>query len=78
MYAIFIYLFIFLSLLITLFFSECHKVFALVVRGNQELKEKLFSFVITDEEVNKATYLRTLCRQMAIAICVADAVCYYL
>ncbi|XP_019699672.1 protein ECT2 isoform X3 [Harpegnathos saltator] len=53
--------------------EECHKVFALVVRSNQELKEKLFSFVITDEEVNKTNYLRTLCRQMAIAICVADA-----
>ncbi|XP_032670803.1 protein ECT2-like isoform X3 [Odontomachus brunneus] len=53
--------------------EECHKVFALVVRSNQELKEKLFSFVITDEEVNKTNYLRTLCRQMAIAVCVADA-----
>ncbi|XP_011689506.1 PREDICTED: protein ECT2 isoform X7 [Wasmannia auropunctata] len=53
--------------------DECHKVFALVVRGTQELKEKFFSFVITDEEVNKTNYLQTLCRQMALAIRVADA-----
>ncbi|XP_050460867.1 protein ECT2 isoform X4 [Cataglyphis hispanica] len=50
-----------------------HKLFALVVRGTQELKEKLFSFIITDEEINKANYLQTLCRQMALAVRVADA-----
>ncbi|XP_046745411.1 protein ECT2 isoform X2 [Diprion similis] len=53
--------------------DECHKVFALMVRSNQELKEKLFSFTITDEEVNKTNYLRTLCRQMANSVCKADA-----
>ncbi|KYM99735.1 Protein ECT2 [Cyphomyrmex costatus] len=53
--------------------DECHKVFALVVRGTQELKEKFFSFIITDEEVNKTNYLQTLCRQMALAVRVADA-----
>lgn len=59
-------------------FSECHKVFALVVRGTQELKEKFFSFIITDEEINKTNYLQTLCRQMALAVRVADAVSYIL
>ncbi|XP_017879867.1 protein ECT2 isoform X2 [Ceratina calcarata] len=53
--------------------DECHKVFALMVRSNQELKEKLYSFTITDEEVNKTNYLRTLCRQMANTVCKADA-----
>ncbi|XP_015604051.1 protein ECT2 isoform X3 [Cephus cinctus] len=53
--------------------DECHKVFALMVRSNQELKEKMFSFTITDEEVNKTNYLRTLCRQMANTVCKADA-----
>ncbi|XP_026825032.1 protein ECT2 isoform X9 [Ooceraea biroi] len=53
--------------------EECHKVFALVVRSTQELKEKLFSFVITDEEVNKTTFLQTLCRQMAIVVRIPDA-----
>lgn len=57
------------------YFVECHKVFALMVRSNQELKEKLFSFTITDEEVNKTNYLRTLCRQMANTVCKPDAVC---
>lgn len=56
-------------------FIECHKVFALMVRSNQELKEKLFSFTITDE-VNKTNYLRTLCRQMANTVCKADAVSF--
>ncbi|XP_018370715.1 PREDICTED: protein ECT2 isoform X2 [Trachymyrmex cornetzi] len=53
--------------------DECHKVFTLVVRGTQELKETFFSFIITDEEVNKTNYLQTLCRQMALAVRVADA-----
>ncbi|XP_046428583.1 protein ECT2 isoform X8 [Neodiprion fabricii] len=58
---------------ISLLLNECQKVFALMVRSNQELKEKLFSFTITDEEVNKTNYLRTLCRQMANSVCKADA-----
>ncbi|KAH0564307.1 hypothetical protein KQX54_011337, partial [Cotesia glomerata] len=53
--------------------DECQNVFALMVRNNQELKEKLYSFTITDEEVNKCNYLRTLCRQMANTVCKADA-----
>lgn len=48
-----------------------------MVRGTQELKEKFFSFIITDEEVNKTNYLQTLCRQMALAVRVADAVSIY-
>lgn len=47
-----------------------------MVRSNQELKEKLFSFTITDEDVNKTNYLRTLCRQMANTVCKADAVSF--
>lgn len=58
-----------------LIFLGYHKLFALVVRGTQELKEKFFSFIITDEEINKTSYLQTLCRQMALAVRVADAVC---
>ncbi|XP_024892494.1 protein ECT2-like isoform X6 [Temnothorax curvispinosus] len=53
--------------------DECHKVFALVVRSTQDQKEKFFSFIITDEEVNKTNYLQTLCRQMALAARIADA-----
>lgn len=53
--------------------EDCHKVFALMVRSNQELKEKLFSFTITDEEVHKMNYLRVMCRQMANTVCKADS-----
>lgn len=56
-------------------FSECHKVFTLVVRGAKELKEKLLSFVIIDE-VDKTSYLQTLCMQIALVGRIADAVRY--
>ncbi|CAH0698957.1 unnamed protein product [Spodoptera exigua] len=53
--------------------EDCHNVFALMCRNNQELKEKLFSFMITDETVDKPHFLRQLCRQMANTVCKADA-----
>lgn len=53
---------------------DCHKVFALMCRSNQELKEKLYSFAITDESVDKTTFLKQLCRQMANTVCKTDAV----
>ncbi|XP_026467941.1 protein ECT2-like isoform X2 [Ctenocephalides felis] len=49
------------------------EVFALTCRSNQELKEKLYSFTITEEDVDKTTFLRSLCRQMANTVCKADA-----
>uniref|UniRef100_A0A2A4JZN1 DH domain-containing protein n=1 Tax=Heliothis virescens TaxID=7102 RepID=A0A2A4JZN1_HELVI len=53
--------------------EDCHNVFALMCRNNQELKEKLYSFMITDETVDKSHFLRQLCRQMANTVCKADA-----
>lgn len=53
--------------------EDCHNVFALMCRSNQELKEKLYSFMITDETVDKSHFLRQLCRQMANTVCKADA-----
>ncbi|XP_050673459.1 protein ECT2 isoform X4 [Leptidea sinapis] len=53
--------------------DDCHNVFALMCRSNQELKEKLYSFMITDEAVDKGHFLRQLCRQMANTVCKADA-----
>ena len=38
----------------------CHNVFALMCRSNQELKEKLYSFTLADEETDKLAFLRTL------------------
>jgi hypothetical protein len=43
-------------------------------RSNQELKEKLYSFILADEETDKLAFLRMLCRQMANTVCKADAV----
>lgn len=53
--------------------DDCHNVFALMCRSNQELKEKLYSFTLADEETDKLGFLRTLCRQMANTVCKADA-----
>ncbi|XP_061711445.1 protein ECT2 isoform X3 [Cydia pomonella] len=53
--------------------EDCHNVFALMCRSNQELKEKLYSFMITDDAVDKSHFLRQLCRQMANTVCKADA-----
>lgn len=54
--------------------EECQRVFALVFRDNQELKERLFSFTMTEEDADKTTFLKTLCRQLANNACTADAV----
>lgn len=43
-------------------------------KSNQELKEKLYYFTITDEEIDKMSFLKNLCRQMANTVCRADAV----
>lgn len=54
--------------------DECQRVFALVFRDNQELKERLFSFTMTEEDADKNSFLKTLCRQLANNACTADAV----
>ena len=54
--------------------TECHNVFTLICRSNQELKERHYTFTISSEDVSKEQFLRTLCRQMAHATCRADAV----
>lgn len=53
--------------------DECHNVFALLCRSNQELKDKIYAFTIADEETEKLGFLRTLCRQMANTVCKTDA-----
>ncbi|XP_039295848.1 protein ECT2 isoform X4 [Nilaparvata lugens] len=53
--------------------EECHKMFALMCKANQDLKEKIYSFVITSEETDKMVFLKQLCRQMANTVCRADA-----
>ncbi|XP_017768684.1 PREDICTED: protein ECT2 isoform X4 [Nicrophorus vespilloides] len=53
--------------------EDCQKVFGFVVRHNDELKERLFTFVMSDEDADKVTFLKTLCRQMATNACTADS-----
>lgn len=55
-------------------FAESEKMFALKCRSNQELKEKLYSFALADDDVDKLNFLQTLCRQLANTVCKADAV----
>ncbi|XP_018579820.1 protein ECT2 isoform X3 [Anoplophora glabripennis] len=53
--------------------EDCQKVFSLVCRNNDELKERLYSFAMADEEADKTAFLKTLTRQMANNACTADA-----
>ncbi|XP_018334943.1 protein ECT2, partial [Agrilus planipennis] len=53
--------------------EECQKVFSLVFRNNDEFKERLFSFAMTEENADKTVFLRTLCKTMATNACTADS-----
>ncbi|KAJ8972508.1 hypothetical protein NQ314_000152 [Rhamnusium bicolor] len=53
--------------------EDCQKVFSLVCRNNDEIKERLYSFAMADEEADKVAFLKTLTRQMANNACTADA-----
>lgn len=53
--------------------EDCQKVFSLVFRNNEELKERLCSFAMA-EDADKTGFLKTLVRQMANNACTADAV----
>ena len=46
----------------------------MICRSHFETKERLYSFEITSEDVEKVTFLKTLCRLMANITCRADAV----
>lgn len=52
--------------------EDARNLFAIVVRSNQELKERLYCFILLNEEENKAALLRTLCRHMANTVCRTD------
>lgn len=59
--------------------EDCQKVFSLVFRNNDEVKERLFSFAMIEDDADKTRFLRALCKQMATNACTADAVsnCYF-
>ncbi|XP_050719776.1 protein ECT2-like isoform X4 [Eriocheir sinensis] len=52
--------------------EDCHNVFALIIRSNQELKERLFTFTLLQEDVSKSSFLKTLCRTVANIACRND------
>lgn len=54
--------------------EDCQKVFSLVCRNNDELKERLYSFAMVEDDADKVSFLKTLTRQMANNACTADAV----
>ncbi|KAL3281139.1 hypothetical protein HHI36_004359 [Cryptolaemus montrouzieri] len=53
--------------------EDCQKVFSLVCRHNDELKERLYSFAMADEDADKTAFLKILTKQMANNACTADA-----
>ncbi|XP_063843442.1 protein ECT2-like isoform X4 [Scylla paramamosain] len=52
--------------------EDCHNVFALIIRSNQELKERLFTFTLIQDDITKSTFLKTLCRTVANIACRND------
>lgn len=52
--------------------TDSPRAFALLCRQD---KDKLHSFSILDEEIDKVAYLKALCKQMAENACTADTVC---
>lgn len=53
--------------------TDSTRAFSLNCRQTQEGKDKIYSFSICDEEIDKIIYLRSLCKQMAENACRADA-----
>uniref|UniRef100_A0A1B6CSH8 DH domain-containing protein n=1 Tax=Clastoptera arizonana TaxID=38151 RepID=A0A1B6CSH8_9HEMI len=53
--------------------DDCHKSFALICKSNQDLREERYLFKMVDEDKDKIIFLKTLCRQMANTVCIADA-----
>ncbi|XP_042873803.1 protein ECT2-like isoform X6 [Penaeus japonicus] len=52
--------------------EECHNVFALIIRANQEFKERLFTFALMPDDTTKAAFLKILCRTVANVVCRND------
>ncbi|XP_071034057.1 protein ECT2 [Parasteatoda tepidariorum] len=52
--------------------DDCKNIFAIVLWSTKELKELLYAFELQDD-IDKGTFLRTFCRQIANSVCKADA-----
>ncbi|XP_068904780.1 protein ECT2 isoform X4 [Tenebrio molitor] len=53
--------------------EQCQKVFCFVCRTNDEVKERVYSFAMPDEDADKTAFLKTLTKQMANNACTPDA-----
>jgi hypothetical protein len=64
--------------------TDSPRAFGLSYRSSSNMAQdpknniKLFSFSICDEEIDKASYLRSFCKQMAENACRTDSVCFLL
>lgn len=59
------------------FFVECQRVFSFLCRNSQPVKENLCTFIITDDKLDKRTFLREMCKQMAHTVCTTDPEEFY-
>lgn len=54
--------------------EQCQKVFCFVCRSTDEIKERVYTFAMTDEDADKIAFIKTLTKQMANNACTPDAV----
>lgn len=59
--------------IVVFFFAECRNVFALVTKELNK-KEKLYAFMLTDEDLEKVELLTTLSKHISNTTCRADFV----
>ncbi|KAK7866025.1 hypothetical protein R5R35_008539 [Gryllus longicercus] len=57
--------------------NDCRNAFCLRCRNNQEFSERQYSFAMADEEADKMSFLRTLCRQIANTVCRTDTESFF-
>ncbi|CAL4094312.1 unnamed protein product [Meganyctiphanes norvegica] len=48
--------------------EDCHNVFALIIRSNHEVRERLLTVTLLPEDTSKASFLKNLCRTVANAV----------
>lgn len=53
--------------------DEYLRSFAFVCLSSQDLREKFYSFTINEENICKAVFLKSLCRQIANNVCTTDS-----
>lgn len=54
--------------------DQCQRVFCFICRANDDVKERVYTFAMSEEDADKTVFLRTLTKQMANHACTPDAV----